>query len=196
MIENKTGNEITKLYIKNMVCPRCIEAVQNILDNENIKYLQVDLGEVTLSEKLSNDKLNKISTSLKNKGFELLQNKSEKIINIIKSSIIHAIYSNDYDNRINISEYLSNKTNHDYSYISSLFSSTMGITIEQYYIKQKIERVKELLIYDELSLKEISYKLNYSSVAHLSRQFKKITGLTPGEFKKLGVPKRKTLDSI
>lgn len=184
-----------KLQIKNMVCPRCIMAVENSLKNLNIPFIEVRLGEVLLQNKISNEKLVKLQTKIEKLGFELLDDKNSAIINQIKTIIIEQIQNSSEGNLI-LSELLTEKLNKEYSQLSKLFSATSGITIEQFTILQKIEKVKELLVYDELSLKEIAYRLGYSSSAHLSAQFKKVTGLTPTEFKNLGNSERKGIDGI
>lgn len=178
-----------------MVCPRCIMAVENSLKNLNIPFIEVRLGEVLLQNKISNEKLVKLQTKIEKLGFELLDDKNSAIINQIKTIIIEQIQNSSEGNLI-LSELLTEKLNKEYSQLSKLFSATSGITIEQFTILQKIEKVKELLVYDELSLKEIAYRLGYSSSAHLSAQFKKVTGLTPTEFKNLGNSERKGIDGI
>ncbi len=180
-----------------MVCPRCIEAVQDLLQKENLDIVSVELGKAIVKNKIPQEKLTELEKLLKERGFELLQDKNQKIIDEIKTEIIKLIhYNENIEGHVNISEHLAKKLAYDYSYLSSLFSSTMGITIEKYIIAQKIEKAKELLVYDELSLSEISYRLGYSSVQHLSNQFKKITGLTPSHFKKIKSQKRKPLDMV
>ena len=178
-----------------MVCPRCIMAVENSLKSLNIPFIEVRLGEVLLENEISNKQLKEFQSNIKKLGFELLDDKNSALINRIKTIIIEHIRSEE-ENDINLSELISSKINKDYAQLSKLFSSTLGMTIEQFTILQKIEKVKELLIYDELSLKEIAFRLNYSSPSHLSAQFKKISGLTPTEFKNLGIKGRKSLDKI
>lgn len=178
-----------------MVCPRCIMAVENSLKSLNIPFIEVRLGEVLLENEISNKQLKEFQSNIKKLGFELLNDKNSALIHQIKTIIIEHI-SSEKENDINLSELISSKINKDYAQLSKLFSSTLGMTIEQFTILQKIEKVKELLIYDELSLKEIAFRLNYSSPAHLSAQFKKISGLTPTEFKNLGIKGRKSLDKI
>lgn len=185
-----------KLYIKNMVCNRCIMVVENTLKQLNIDYEKVLLGEVILNKKISEADKNKIRESLEPLGFELIEDKSSRIIENIKAIIIDLIQNKNSELQTNLSDLLSSELKHDYSYLSNLFSDVEGITIEKYFIAQRIEKVKELLVYDELSLTEIAYKLNYSSVSYLSSQFKKVTGLTPGHFKKIGEDKRKPLDKV
>jgi AraC-like DNA-binding protein len=154
------------------------------------------LGEVETVIELSKDKLHWFGNNLAALGFELLDNSRQQLIEKIKNIIIKQVHYNDEKKHNNFSLVLSKELHKDYSYLSSLFSQVDGITIEKYIINQKIEKVKELIIYDELSLSEIAYKLDYSSVAHLSNQFKKITGLTPSHFKRVGKNKRKPIDKI
>lgn len=170
--------------------------VENTLKQLNIDYEKVLLGEVILNKKISEAEKNKIRESLELLGFELIEDKSSRIIENIKAIIIDLIQNKNSELQTNLSDLLSSELKHDYSYLSNLFSVVEGITIEKYFIAQRIEKVKELLVYDELSLTEIAYKLNYSSVAYLSSQFKKVTGLTPGHFKKIGEDKRKPLDKV
>ncbi len=186
---------MTKLQIKNMVCPRCIMAVENVLDEMKINPIEVRLGEVLLEKELSEKQHKEFQSQIEAIGFELLDDKNSAIINQIKTVIIQKIQIGD-DQHFNLSKLISEKLNKEYSQLSKLFSSTTGITIEQFAILQKIEKAKELLIYDELSLKEIAYRMGYSSSAHLSAQFKKITGLTPTEFKSLGTWERKSIEGV
>jgi YesN/AraC family two-component response regulator len=173
-----------KLYVKNMVCIRCKMVVKQQLKKLSLHYLVVELGEVEIMEDLSKMQLMEFKTALERYGLELLDDKKSILIEKIKKVIVELIHYADEPTKVNFSDYLSEKLNHDYTYLGNLFSEVVGINIEHYIIMHKIERVKELLVYDELSLTEISYKLHYSSVAHLSNQFKKITGLTPSHFKK------------
>ncbi|MDZ4667327.1 MAG: AraC family transcriptional regulator [bacterium] len=185
-----------KLYIKNMVCNRCIMVVKSELEKLGYPPLNITLGEVLLGrEMIDRDKelFNKRLTSL---GFEIIDDKKSRLIGQIKSSIIEIVHQLNGDLKSNLSNYLSDKLNHDYTYLSNLFSEVEGTTIEKYFIAQKIERVKELLVYDELSLSEIAHQMNYSSVAYLSNQFKKVTGLTPTYFKNIKSEKRKSLDQV
>ncbi len=156
----------------------------------------IQLGEVEIREDLSAVKQGELNIALKRFGFELLEDKRSKLIEKIKNVVVEMVHYDDEFPKINFSDYLSEKLNHDYSYLSKLFSEVEGITIEHFIISHKIEKVKELLVYDELSLTEISYKLNYSSVAHLSNQFKKVTGLTPSHFKKLKDKRRQALEDV
>lgn len=185
-----------KIYIKNMVCLRCIMAVKAELSKLNIDALSVELGEVTLAQDLGADKKRILSEALHALGFALIDDKRSRLIEQVKTLIIQLIFESDNRLKTNLSDYLADQTHHDYRYISNLFSEVAGTSIEKYYIAQKIERVKELLVYDELRLNEIADHLNYSSVAHLSAQFKKVTGLTPSYYKHIKEKKRKPLDEI
>ena len=187
----------TILHIKNMVCNRCIKVVKEELAGLGYTIKNIELGEVVLKEKLAVNDLEKITQVLSDNGFELIDDRKSQIINRIKTLIIEFIhYDREKPDYMNLSEFLAKELAHDYSYLSNLFSSVEGITIEKYLINQKVEKVKELLVYDELSLNEISYQLGYSSVQHLSTQFKKITGLTPSHFKKIKNKKRNPLDRV
>lgn len=179
-----------------MVCSRCEMAVRTLFDEMKISVLSIKLGEVELSKTLENLEKKQLSEKLKALGFELLDDKISKTIERIKNRIIDLVHHQNEQLKINLSSYLSEDLNQDYSALSNLFSETEGITIEHYFIAQKIERVKELLIYNELSLSEIAFQLNYSSVAHLSNQFKKTTGITPTQFKQLKEKKRKQIDDL
>lgn len=184
------------LYIKNMVCNRCIMVVQNELDKLGLITKSIKLGEVHLDEILNPETKQLISDAIFPMGFELIDNKKSRIIEKIKNIIIDLVQNHNSHTKTNLSEHLSSELNQDYANLSNLFSEVEGTTIEKYFIAQKIEKIKELLVYDELSLKEIAYRLNYSSVAYLSNQFKKITGLTPSHFRKIGRDKRKSLDQV
>ncbi|MBD8389876.1 AraC family transcriptional regulator [Dysgonomonas sp. BGC7] len=188
--------ETEKLYIKNMVCDRCKMVVKSELEKLGITVLNVDLGEVILSSPLSDLQKTQIQKALAPIGFEVIDDKKSRLIEQIKTLIIELVHYNNNDLKINLSDYLSEKLHHDYNYISNLFSEIEGSTIEKYFIAQKIEKVKELLVYDELTLNEIAFRLNYSSTAHLSSQFKKITGLTPSYFKTIKTNKRNPLDKV
>jgi AraC-like DNA-binding protein len=175
-----------KIHIKNMVCARCILAIQSISEEIDLTPTSIVLGEVDFSEHpLSPDQLQVFKKRIEALGFELINDKKSQHIEIIKKSIIELINNYELLHQNKLSDYLKDKLHYDYNYLSHLFSSVEGITIEQYQINQKIEKVKELLIYEELTLTEISYQLGYSSVAHLSRQFKKVTGLTSSHFKQM-----------
>ena len=189
-------NTTHQLYIKNMVCQRCILVVKNELELLGLFPAHIALGEVGFGQEISSMDKAQIQERLHPLGFELIDDKRSRIIEQIKNLIIKRVHRSDDALTINLSEYLSEQLHHDYSYLSNLFSEVEGTTIEKYHIAQKIERVKELLVYDELSLSEIAYQLHYSSVAHLSNQFKKVTGLTPSHFKQIRAVKRKPLDEI
>lgn len=184
------------IHIKNMVCHRCIMAVQRELEKLHIQTKNIQLGEVTINGELSAEQMSKLSQNLTVLGFEIIDDKRSFLVERIKNIVIEAIHHKDSPLKINFSELISKELNHDYNYLSHLFSEVEGITIEKYVIAQKIEKVKELLVYDELSLSEIAYKMNYSSVAYLSNQFKKVTGLTPSHFKQIKENKRKPLDKV
>ncbi|AYD48394.1 helix-turn-helix domain-containing protein [Arachidicoccus soli] len=187
---------MTTLYIKNMVCNRCIMVVQNELEKLGLDVKSIRLGEVILEEDLSGEKKMALDKTLTSLGFERIDDKKSRTIEQIKNIIINLIHYQDNDSRKNLSDLLSDKLHQDYHYLSNLFSEVEGVTIEKYFIAQKIEKVKELLVYDELSLSEIAFRLNYSSVAYLSNQFKKVTGLTPTHFKLIKEDKRKPLDQV
>src|SRR5699024_3834286 len=187
---------MTTLFIKNMVCNRCVLSVQNELDKLGIEEAQVRLGEIRIEQELSESEKQQLKEALLPLGFEIIDDKKSRIIEQIKNVIIDLVHHQDNDIKTNLSHVLSSKLNHDYNYLSNLFSEVEGTTIEKYHIAQKIEKVKELLVYDELSLSEIAFQLNYSSVAYLSNQFKKVTGLSPSHFKKIRVNKRKPLDEV
>ena len=183
-----------RIYIKNMVCNRCIMVVKNIIEQEGLKPVSVSLGHVELEQAPTAQQSERISTALKSVGFEILEDQKKKLIEQIKNIIIREIENEDRNN--NYSEILSSSLNKEYSYLSKLFSEAEGTTIEKYIIDQKIEKIKELLVYGELTLNEISYKLGYSSVAHLSSQFKKTTGFSPTEFRRLKDHHRRPLDQV
>lgn len=184
------------LHIKNMVCPRCIETVRGIFDELKVETQSIDLGEVKINKSLSSSQLEKLSHKLSGHGFELLEDQKSKLINQIKSIIIDQIHHQNKSLNINFSTLLADQLNHEYTSLSKLFSSVDGITIEKFILRQKVEKVKELLFYNELTLTEISYRMNYSSVAHLSSQFKKETGMTPSAFKGLRKPGHRSLDNL
>lgn len=179
-----------------MVCQRCVMTVENVLRNINIPFNKVSLGEVELLEKPTNTELNNIQKVLNHVGFELIDTRVNKIIENIKQAVLEYLVLGMDSQNLKLSSFITNKIRYDYSYLSDLFSSIEGKTIEQFFILQRIEKVKELLVYDQLSLTEISYQTGFSSVHHLSSQFKKITGLTPSHFKKIGSNKRKSLDNL
>lgn len=185
-----------KLYIKNMVCSRCKMVVKSELEKLGLHPVSVDLGEVDIADELKGYKREDIHAALQKFGFALLDDKKSVIIERVKNMIIDLVQNKNNHLRTNLSDYLSKELNHDYTYITNLFTQVEGTTIEQYFIAQKVERVKELLVYDELTLSEISYQLNYSSVSHLSKQFKKVTGLTPSHYKQLKEKKRNPLEEL
>lgn len=186
-----------ELYIKNMVCGRCIKVVQEELVKLGLNPIDIELGIVKLEEEYLNPQQQAELTEVLNSlGFELLDSAKTRLIEQIKSAVINKIFhSKNIDEKVNWSKMISDLCFHEYNYLSTLFSSVEGITVEQYIIRQKIERVKELLFYNELNLSEIANKLGYSSIAHLSAQFKKVTGQTPSHFKK-SRSSRKAIDSI
>lgn len=180
-----------------MVCNRCIKVVRDELTRLGHLVVAIELGRVELVHGLSVAQIDRVRTVLDENGFELIDDKKSQLIDRIKTLIIERIHYHDEGvTTDNPSDYIVKELGYDYSYLSNLFSSVEGITIEKYSIRQKIERVKELLVYNELSLKEIAYLLNYSSVQHLSNQFRKVTGLSPTQFKALKEPKRKPLDQV
>ncbi len=185
----------SKLYIRNMVCDRCTLVVGQELEKLGLVPLAISLGEVVLREDPSPSMREVIRGALARAGFQLIDDKKSRMIEQIRNAIIDVV---QHQKKLvtNLSDYLAGQIGKDYAYLSTLFSEVEGTTIEQYYIHQKIEKVKELLVYDELNLSEIAHQLGYSSVAHLSNQFKKVTGLTPSHFKKIGENKRIPIDKI
>ncbi|MCH7534288.1 MAG: helix-turn-helix transcriptional regulator [Bacteroidetes bacterium] len=179
-----------------MVCPRCIESVKDVFDELSIETHSIKLGEVLTSVNVSSNQKDELEKKLSDKGFELLEDNKAKIISQIKSIIIDQIHHNNDSLNINFSALIAGKLHQEYTRLSKLFSSVEGITIERFIMNQKIERVKEFLFYDELTLSEIAFKMQYSSVAHLSSQFKKETGMTPTEFRKMKKPGHKALDNL
>ena len=184
------------IFIENMVCDRCIMVVQNELEKLGLDAKNIKLGEVILSKEITSLEKENLSKTLEPLGFEVIDDKKGRIIEKIKNIIIDLVHHQDSDVKTNLSDVLSDKLHHDYNYLSNMFSEVEGTTIEKYFIAQKVEKVKELLVYDELSLSEIANRLNYSSVAYLSNQFKKVTGLTPSHFKQIKEDKRKPLDKV
>lgn len=184
------------VVIKNMVCPRCISAVKKIFLDEKVDVVNITLGKVTIGGQLAIEKLDKIKQELLFQGFELLDDKQAQIINQIKSIIINEVHHKDELSHVNFSTILSRDIGYDYSHLSRLFSSIEGRTIEKFVIQQKVEKIKEYIAYDQLTLSEIAFRMGYSSAAHLSSQFKKITGIPPSSFKKMFLKERKSLDDI
>ncbi|MEP7142750.1 MAG: AraC family transcriptional regulator [Ferruginibacter sp.] len=185
-----------KLYIKNMVSARCKMVAKEELKKLGLHYVMVDLGEVEIMENLSEDMRIALKKGLLQSGLELMDDKRSMLIEKIKNIVIEVVHYLEEPLKTNFSDHLSRKLNHDYTYLSNLFSDVQGTTIEHFLIAHKIEKVKELLVYNELNLTEIAYKMNYSSVAHLSNQFKKVTGLTPSHFKKMKDKRRNALENI
>lgn len=185
-----------KLYIKNMVCRRCVTAVDKVITDAGYHVQHINLGEVTISEELNEKALEQLDHTLHQLGFELIDDRRSRIIEKIKNLIIQLVHHSDGPLELNISDYLTGKMNYDYKYLSNLFSEVEGNTIEHFFISQKIEKIKELLTYDEKSVKEIAFNLGYSSAAYLSSQFKKYTGFAPGHFKAVKVNKRTFIDNL
>ncbi|WP_159472396.1 helix-turn-helix domain-containing protein [Dyadobacter sp. 3J3] len=187
-----------RLFIKNMVCDRCIKVVREEMDKLGVGLSHIELGEIETEAELDSEKLIQVKRILETNGFELLDDKRATLVESIKTLIIEEVQylKGHKPAAVNFSDYLSQKAGYEYSYLSNLFSSETGQTIEQYIIAQKVEKVKEWLSYNELSLSEMAWRLSYSSSAHLSNQFKKVTGMTPGEFKKSNTLPRKALDRV
>jgi len=185
-----------KLYIKNMVSNRCKMIVKSELEEFGLHFIIVDLGEVEIMENISEEQRILLNLNLEKSGLRLLDDRKRVLIEKIKNIIVDLVYFSEQQPKINLSDYLSGKLNYDYTYLANLFSDSQSETIEHFFLNHKIERVKELLVYDEISLTEIAYKLHYSSVAHLSNQFKKMTGLTPSNYKDLKIKRRKAPEKV
>ena len=168
-----------------MVCIRCKMLVKSELAKLGLHYAYVELGEAEIMEEITNEQMIQLGNALKKDGLELMDDKKSILVEKIKTIIIELVHDTDEQIKINLSDFLGEKLNHNYTYLANLFSEVKGTTIEKFYLTHKIEKVKELLVYDELTLSEIAYRQHYSSVAHLSAQFKKMTGLTPSHFKNL-----------
>lgn len=179
-----------------MVSTRCKMAVKEALKNLGLHFIVVDLGEVEVMETISANQRESLAIALRESGLELMDDKRSVLIEKIKNVIIEMVHYSNEPNKMNFSDFLSEKLHHDYTYLANLFSEIQGTTIEQFIISHKIERIKELIIYDELNITEIAWKMNYSSVAHLSNQFKKVTGLTPSHFKQLKTKRRNPIEEI
>lgn len=179
-----------------MVCNRCIMAVRNEFSKLGVETADIHLGEVTVTNELTPEKIEQLGKSLKDLGFEIINDRKGRIIEQIKNEIVHLVHHSGDILTTNLSSWLADNLNYDYTYLSNLFSEVEGTTIEKYYITQRIEKVKELLVYDELSLAEIADTLGYSSAAYLSSQFKKVTGLTPTFYKSIRDVKRKNIDEL
>ncbi|MBN8642842.1 MAG: helix-turn-helix transcriptional regulator [Flavobacteriales bacterium] len=185
-----------KLHIKNMVCSRCKIVVKSVFENMGINPVSVDLCEVELKNDIQEIQKNELLKNLRAVGFDLINDRKSKTIDKIKTVIIDLVQNKGNDLKINLSNYLSQELHQDYNTLSNLFSEVENTTIEKYFINQKIEKVKELIMYDELSLSEIAYSLNYSTVSHLSNQFKKVTGFSPTHFKNIKTSKRKQIEDL
>ncbi len=179
-----------------MVCIRCQMVVKSELEKLDLPYVDVKIGEAKIIGNVLPEQLEQLDIALKKSGLELMDNKKSILVEKIKSAIIELVHYSEEQIKVNLSDYLSEKLHYDYTYLANLFSEVKGITIEKFYLTHKIEKVKELIVYDELNLSEIAYKMHYSSVAHLSNQFKKYTGLTPSHFKKLKSIRRGTLEDV
>jgi AraC family transcriptional regulator len=185
------------IYIKNMVSKRCIQTVQRILDELSVTYLKVNLGSIEFTKPIEPALKNELKLAIQKAGFEILIGKEQQLIEQIKLAVLEMIYfGNNLNTIIRNSDYLSDKIGKSYAYISKHFSDNTGHTIEKYIILVKLERVKELLSYNEMTLSEISYQMGYSSVQHLSNQFKQVTGMSVSEFKPLPINPRTPLDEI
>ena len=185
-----------RIYIKNMVCIRCQMVVKAELEKLGLHYVDVKIGEANIIENILPEQIKELDKALRKSGLQLMDDKRSILVEKIKSAIIELVHYTDEQIKVNLSEFLSAKLNHNYTYLSNLFSEVKGTTIEKFYLAHKIEKVKELIVYDELNITEIAFKMHYSSVAHLSNQFKKITGLTPSHFKKLGNKRRDPLEDV
>lgn len=192
----QTGENGMKLFIKNMVSDRCKMFVQSVLEKMGFNCNIIRLGEAEITENLSEEKINQLKVTLFKYGFELLNDKKSILVEKIKNIIIEMIHYSDEKPKATFSNYLSDKLNYDYTYLSNLFSKVRGMTIEHFIILHKTERVKEMLVYTEYSIYEISRKLHFCSVQHMTNQFKKITGLRPSDFKKLKQKRLISLDKL
>ncbi len=189
--------ETTQLFIKNMVCNRCIKVVREEMEALDLQVVDIKLGEVLVAKGSQSIDFSKLNKRLEENGFELLDDKKARIVEKIKNIVIEVVRKDEGETpNLNFSDIIASGVGMDYTYLSNLFSSLESTTIERYIILQKIERVKELLVYNELTLSEIAWKTGYSSVQHLSSQFKKITGFTPSHFKKIREDKRRALDQV
>ena len=185
-----------KLYIKHMVSNRCKTAVKEELKKTGLHFIVVELGEVEIMEDISTEQREEIKAALLLTGLELMDDKRSILIEKIKNAVIEMIHHSSEQMKTNFSAYLSEKLNHNYTYLANLFSEVQGTTIEQFIISHKIERIKELIIYGDMNITEIAWEMNYSSVAHLSNQFKKATGLSPSHFKNLKDKRRNPIEEI
>lgn len=185
-----------KILVKNMVCSRCKMVVKSELEKLGLNVFSVELGVINLSEPKEQVPLEQIDEALKSYGFSLLSSRNGELTERVKNLVTELVWEKGNDLKVNLSDYLSDKLHLDYNYISNRFSVLEATTIEKYYINQKIERVKELMLYNEHTLSEIAYLINYSSVAHLSKQFKSVTGYTPSQFKTLDINNRVALEEL
>ncbi|MFY7963487.1 MAG: helix-turn-helix domain-containing protein [Chitinophagaceae bacterium] len=185
-----------KLFIKYMVSIRCKMMVKEILRNLGLHFIVVDLGEVEIMEIITTEQREQLKKELLDIGLELMDDKRAILIEKIKNAVVEMVHHSDTELRVNFSYYLSEKLHHDYTYMANLFSEVQGTTIEHFIIAHKIEKIKELIIYGELNITEIAWKMNYSSVAHLSNQFKKATGLSPSHFKNLKDKRRSPIEDV
>ncbi|MFD1629471.1 helix-turn-helix domain-containing protein [Pseudopedobacter beijingensis] len=183
----------TKVYIKNMVCPRCIATVKKDMENLGYHIIDIKLGEVEVEENVDYHKLKSV---LQHSGFDIIEDKNTQLVNAIKTEIINIVHHSDILPTQKLSTILTDKLSYEYNTLSHVFSAQEGLTIERFYILQRIEKVKEYLEYNQLSLKEIAFKLGFSSIAHLSAQFKKETGLSPKQYKELGLSDRKPIHQV
>ncbi|MEY4541742.1 MAG: hypothetical protein RLZZ306_3499 [Bacteroidota bacterium] len=185
-----------KIHIKYMVSNRCKTVVRMALKELGVHFVLLELGEVEIMERLTGQQRDSLKSTLEDAGLELIDDKRSILIDKIKNAIINMVHHSEDTVKVNISTYLSEKLDHDYTYLANIFSQVQGISIEQFIILHKVEKIKELLMYGELNISEISYKMNYSSTAHLSTQFKKVTGMTPSQFKQLKEKRRNSIDQI
>jgi len=185
-----------KIHIKNMVSNRCKMVVRTALKELGVHFVMLELGEVEIMERLTGQQRDSLRYTLEDAGLELIDDKRSILIEKIKNAIIDMVHHSEEMVKVNISTYLSEKLNHDYTYLANIFSQVQGVSIEQFIILHKVEKIKELLMYGELNISEISYKMNYSSTAHLSTQFKKVTGLTPTHFRQLKEKRRNPIEQI
>ncbi|WP_226389041.1 helix-turn-helix domain-containing protein [Penaeicola halotolerans] len=185
-----------KLYIKYMVSQRCKIVVSEALKRMNIDHALVDLGTIEIPQEINTEQINQLATILSQSGLELMEDKKNILVEKIKNTVIDIIHHSEELPKTNYSTYISEKLQYDYTYLANIFSEVKGMTLQQYIILHKIERVKELLLYNELNLSEIAFKMHYSSVAHLSNQFKKITGLSPSYYKQLKEKRKGSLENL
>lgn len=179
-----------------MVCSRCKMVVKAQLESKGLRPLSVNLGEVEIEKQLTKDQLQELDTALKQFGFEIIDDQKSQIIERIKNIVVSLVHHSSENIKTNLSDYIASQIHHDYSYLSNLFSEVEGTTIEKYFIAQRIEKAKELLVYNQLTLSEIADQLGYSSVAYLSNQFKKVTGFTPTYFKSIKEHKRRNIEEL